>query len=118
MSGAPSNLTDGNSNTAWYPGNWCVHATVDLGSTYNLNAIKAGWYYYGYNHGPGLVYITSYTIYTSTNGSSWTAVASGGTPGQDVTTVNGSFSNVRYVRVQASSTSNWIGMYEIEAYKP
>jgi type II secretory pathway pseudopilin PulG len=115
--GTPNNTIDGDLNTVWYTGNWCYRVKVDLGAAYNLSTIKADWIYYGHDYGWGY-YIDSYTIEVSSNGSSWATISSGNSRlNTDTTTVSGTYNNVRYIRVAARSSQNWIGIYEIEAYQ-
>lgn len=103
---------DNNQGTMWYPAAFGYVNNIDLGAAYNLRTISASWRSFGYSS-----FITSYTIQYSVDGSTWITARSGGTPGEDTTTATGTYSNARYLRVTANSTTNWIGIYEIKAYE-
>lgn len=107
-----SYVTDGNTNTQWYPGNYNYTIVVDLGSAVNLSKVVATWGMYGMSN----TYINSYSIGVSTDGVTYQTISSGGLPSGTNTTATGTYSNVRYIQVQASSSNNWIGLYEVQAY--
>lgn len=99
----PANLAnDGDYTTEWiasgviYPSTW----TVDLGATYSLSEIQLSWYLM--NGSEALEY---YTIYTSTDGTTFTSLRNNGnntTYGFNADFLGGK--GARYVRVQINQS--------------
>lgn len=101
---ATNSAVDGNGSTRWEStqGLNTGWLQVDLGATYNLTSTAIDW---------EAANAATYDVQGSTNGSSWTTIASrsGGTFGNrtDNVTLNGSY---RYLRINCTSRSagnNW-----------
>jgi hypothetical protein len=108
-----SNLTDGNSDTAAYPGQGRFSYEVDLGSLKSVSKINALVKNYGFNS-PN-VYITSWQIQGTDSNGRLVDIGSGGVPSSNVISVSPTVP-ISKIRVSAQSTVNWIGIYELEAY--
>lgn len=113
-----SRLTDGSNGTNTAQCNYTFDYIVDLGAAHNLTSIRPYWGVFGCVPGQpcsnGANYINNWQILYSNDRSNWASLASGGYPYAAQTVVNTNI-NARYIRVYATSSYNWIAMYELEA---
>lgn len=108
-----SNLTDGSSATMAYPADYSFEYSVALGAPQWLHRVELAVQQFGTTS--PYVYITSWSLYGTNPGGSESLIASGGSPGGTRISahVNGAYT---HLRVQAASTHNWIGVYELRAF--
>jgi hypothetical protein len=106
------NLTDGNVGTLTYPNDYSFEYLVDLDAPQLLHRVELDVAQFG---AITPVYITSWSLYGMNPAGAESLIASGGTPGGPTINIhlNGPYTRLR---VQASSTQNWIGIYELRAF--
>jgi hypothetical protein len=104
-----ANLTDGNPQTLAYPGSVNVDYIVSLNGLSHLSGATITWGYFGTDP----AYVQSWSLLGRNGSGSWTLLSSGGFPGATVTNISLN-ALATDVRIVASSTTNWIGIYELQ----
>jgi hypothetical protein len=105
-----ANLIDGDSKTLAYPGAKNVDYQISLGTATHISSANITWGYFGANPG----YIDAWSL-LARNGASqpWVTVGQGGYPNSTTTQV--AFDVLATdVRIVASSSVNWIGIYDLQ----
>jgi hypothetical protein len=107
-----ANLIDGNPATLAYPASTNIDYQVSLAGPSYISTSDVIWGYFGANP----AYIGAWSI-LGRNGATnaWTNLAQGGFPNNAATASNIS-AYATDVRLLASSTTNWIGAYELSLY--
>lgn len=104
-----ANLIDDNADTLAYPGSTNIDYQIGLGTLTHLQAATITWGYFGTDSR----YISSWSL-LARNGAAqpWSTVAQGGFPNNTTSQITlDCFATD--VRIVASSTQNWIGVYEL-----
>ncbi len=110
----PANVVDGNLATRWSANGDGQWLQLDLGATKNLSALKIAFYV-------GDTRVSTFDVQTSTNGTSWTTIASG-LQSSGTTTALEIFDvpdvSARYVRYlgHGNSVNLWNSLTEVEAW--
>ena len=105
---AAANLIDGNTTTLAYPGSKNLDYQVSLGGLTHLSSATITWGYFGTNPG----YVDSWSLVARNGAGQWTTLIQGSFPNSATTEVNlDSFATD--VRILASSSTNWIGVYDL-----
>ena len=105
-----SKAVDGNTSSRWWAKSTSTHRLqVDLGSSQSVSNVVVKWNSY---------YAIDYRVQTSTDGSSWTTVASISSSKGGIQTHTFSSRNARYVRIECTkaSSSNGYAINELEVY--
>lgn len=103
-----ANLIDGNTTTLAYPGSKNLDYQVSLGGLTHLSSATITWGYFGTNPG----YVDSWSLVARNGAGQWTTLTQGGFPNNATTQVNLD-SLATDVRILASSSTNWIGVYDL-----
>ena len=103
-----ANLIDGNTQTLAYPGSNNLDYQISLGVATHLSSANITWGYFGTNP----AYVSSWSVLGKNASGQWTTLAQGGFPNSATTQVNLNFVATD-VRILASSSSNWIGIYDV-----
>jgi hypothetical protein len=107
-----ANLIDGNPATLAYPASTNIDYQVSLAGPSHISAFHVNWGSFGLNPS----YIDSWSI-MGRNGATdeWVTLAQGGFP-NEANTVSQIDAYATDVRLLASSTTNWIGAYELSLH--
>ena len=107
-------LIDGNIQTLAYPGSKSVDYQISLGNPTRLESASITWGAFGTSP----IYVTGWSL-LARNGANqaWTVAAQGGFPNSDSSSVDIN-TTATDLRLIAHSSSNWIGIYELQLYGP
>ena len=103
-----ANLIDGDPSTLAYPGSYNLDYQISLANLTHLSFAKITWGYFGTNS----AYVSSWALLAKNGTGQWTTLAQGGFPNSAITQVSLDFIATD-VRILASSTTNWIGIYDL-----
>ena len=103
-----SNLIDGDPKTLAYPGSNNLDYQISLGGSTHLSSASITWGYFGTNP----AYVSSWSLLGRNGTGQWTTLAQGAFPNSSVTQLTLDFFATD-VRILASSTANWIGIYDL-----
>jgi hypothetical protein len=107
---AAANLIDGDPKTLAYPAAKRVDYQISLGSAIHLSSANITWGFFGANPG----YIDSWSLLARNgSGQPWVTLAQGGFPNSAATQMSFDFLATD-VRIVASSSVNWIGLYDLK----
>ena len=101
-------LVDGNPNTLAYPGSYNIDYVVHLNSASYVTNAAIRWGYFGTIP----TYVSAWNLYSRGGSGGWVLLASGQYPNADTTNVTTN-TYATDLRLTASSTTNWIGAYEL-----
>jgi hypothetical protein len=103
-----SNLADGNTQTLAYPAAPNLDYIITYPARVHATAATVVWG----NYGSAAGYVDAWSLLAQDDTGAWVTLASGGFPGATATTVNFDTMTTK-LRLVASSTTNWIGAYEV-----
>ncbi len=103
-----ANLIDGDPKTLAYPGSKNLDYQISLGTLTHLSSANITWGYFGTNS----AYVSSWSLLGKNGAGGWTTLAQGGFPNSATTQLNLDFFATD-VRILASSSGNWIGIYDL-----
>jgi hypothetical protein len=104
-------LVDKDTSTLAYPGATNIDYVIHLNGRFQLSQVSLWWGQFGSN----TAYINNWKLMANDGTAGWKVVSSGDFPAGGVTDVAVS-AIATDLRVVASSSSNWIGIYELKAY--
>ncbi len=118
----PSNITDGDPTTKYYPALYLIDVIIDLRHKYSITDLHLFWGDFGISK-DNENYITDWKVFytdSTISRENWKELAGGGDPKEKVTFIRKPF-KAQLIRIYAVSKveenhSNWIGIYEIQAY--
>lgn len=116
-----ANLTDGNYGSLAYPANHEYYYEIDLGAPYELQALWMKWGGFGHTTltGPA-TYLTAWKLTGITTTGQEITLANQLSPESDYSLVDidNALEDVEFttLRIHGWSTSNWQGIFELEAY--
>ncbi len=103
-----ANLIDGDPKTLAYAGSKNLDYQISPGTLTHLSSANITWGYFGTNS----AYVSSWSLLGRNGASQWTTLAQGGFPNSATTQINLDFFATD-VRILASSSANWIGIYDL-----
>lgn len=110
MNYGAANLVDGNLGTLAYPGSTGLDYSILLRGITHVSSALITWGYYGVNPN----YVQSWSLLgRNGDGQAWSTLAQGGFPNSATTTVDFDCL-VTELRLVASSSVNWIGVYDVQ----